>query len=271
MDTRRIGRQQIFAHIPYGYFRKDPHFFLDLGLQPELYLSAPDLKKNNRKEAEATASLLAENGLACTFHAPFLDLNPGAVDQDVRLLSLSKYRAVLEMATIFRPRAIVFHPGYDRWRYDGQMNKWLKESLKTWRDVLDAAARLVPGTKILIENIFEDEPDSFEALFSRIEDPDFGFCFDTGHFFLFSRHDIKRWMDVLGRRLMELHLHDNNGERDEHRAPGSGSFPFEWLFGYLESTDTRDMIFNIEAHTREDLLLSLDYVNRRFQITGSNS
>ena len=46
----------------------------------------------------------------------------------------------------------------------------------------------------------------------------FGFCFDIGHANASARN-IRHELNVLGKRLTVLHLHDNDGARDLHQIP----------------------------------------------------
>ncbi len=200
-----------------------------------------------------------------------MDLNPGALDKDVRLLSLKKYRALLKIAADFHPKTVVFHPGYDRWRYDGQVDLWLKESRKTWREVLSTAGRLVPETRILLENIFETEPSSLERLLSILDNSQAGFCFDTGHFQVFDEAGLDTWMEKLGPHLVEIHLHDNDGGGDHHLPPGEGKFPFDLLFETLEKGLREDICLAIESHSREDIFASLEYLSKRLDFTEGGS
>ena len=49
----------------------------------------------------------------------------------------------------------------------------------------------------------------------------FGFCFDVGHSLLVG-NDVRRYMDVMGKRITAFHVHDNNGLDDQHLAPYMG-------------------------------------------------
>ncbi len=253
-----------FFHLPYHRFAKEPDRYLDRRIGPELYFSSDDVSAFDPTDGIRLAGKLAGAGLACTFHAPFLDLNPGAFDEDIRRLSVNKYLAVLRIATIFSPRTIVFHPGYDRWRYDGQMALWLERSLLTWREVLARAGETCPGTRMLIENIFDEDPGAIASLLGELDHRQAGFCFDTGHFAIFSRVPWQAWLAELGDRIVELHLHDNAGEADCHSPPGTGVFPFDPFFAALWGRVTEPLCMTIEAHSETDLADSIGYLRPRF-------
>ena len=49
----------------------------------------------------------------------------------------------------------------------------------------------------------------------------FGFCLDVGHLLLLGQ-DPCYWIEMLGDRLLTLHIHDNDGINDNHNSPYIG-------------------------------------------------
>jgi len=86
-----------------------------------------------------------------------------------------------------------------------------------------------------------------------------GFCFDTGHFNAFAQAPLDAWMDALGHRLFEVHLHDNQGALDEHLPVGDGNFPFNRLFDLLKERSLRP-ILTVEAHSERNLAKTLSNI-----------
>lgn len=100
------------------------------------------------------------------------------------------------------------------------------------------------GVRIALENgvcqpwdeepaVFRDVSPGFEELISLTDgfNTDFGkevcgICFDFGHAHL-ARYDIPKILRQVGRRLRVTHVHDNNGERDQHRPIGEGTIDWE--------------------------------------------
>ena len=59
-------------------------------------------------------------------------------------------------------------------------------------------------------------------------------CMDIGHTNLSCKDmTVRQFVDVLGSRLTALHLHDNNGIRDDHTAPGFGNIDWGSFFDGL--------------------------------------
>jgi len=87
------------------------------------------------------------------------------------------------------------------------------------------------------------------------------FCFDAGHFNVFSHEPLRVWLKELGKYLGHLHLHDNFGQRDEHLPVGQGTFPFDDLFQFLRKMKVSPTV-TLEAHNPNNLTASLENINR---------
>lgn len=247
--------KRVFAHLPYAQIGEHLPFFLERRLNPEIFLSADALDTLKPEQLEAAARTLREEGLSCTVHAPFMDLNPGSLERMLRDATAHRFTQVMDAAQILRPEVMVFHPGFDRWRYGEATAQWLAFSVPAWRIVLDRAREC--GTAIAVENIFEEEPSTLKALLETVDDPMFGHCFDVGHWNLFRKVGMEQWFEALGKRILEVHIHDNSGTRDDHAPPGDGAIDFELFFGLMERY-APDAAFTIEAHSKAHLESSLE-------------
>lgn len=67
--------------------------------------------------------------------------------------------------------------------------------------------------------------------------PDAGFCFDCGHELLYNHGTGV--LEKHGERLLCVHLHDNNGDRDSHLPPFDGSIDWGVLAKRLSATSLR--------------------------------
>ena len=246
--------KRVFAHVPYTRLKAEMPFILEHRLNPEIMFSAEALDALAPAELAAAAGVLDGEGLTCTIHAPFIDLNPGSFERLLRDATVRRFDQVLAAAEILRPEVMVFHPGFDRWRYGEAIDLWLELSVPTWRGVLDRARGI--GTVIAVENIFEEEPSSLKALFEALQDVDFRHCFDVGHWNLFKKVTMEQWFEALGGRIAEVHIHDNHGTRDDHAPPGEGVIDFERFFGLMERY-APGAAYTIEAHSKPHLERSL--------------
>jgi len=191
-----------------------------------------------------------------------MDLNPGAVDEKARELTIFRLSQVIELVPYFHPRAIVFHPGYDRWRYDDNVDLWLKNSLVTWKPLIERAETL--PVRIALENVFDENPTPLRRLLDAVDSPLLGYCMDVGHGHLFSKVPLVEWIEVLGPRLMEIHLHDNHRQADEHLPLGRGNIDFSEIFSVIQGKKLHP-IYTIEPHEIEQLAPSLTALEKYLQ------
>lgn len=196
-----------------------------------------------------------------SIHAPFMDLSPAAIDLKIREVTVQRYSDILDFAAILKPSVVVFHSGYEKWKYDHKTDVWLEGSLETWRPLNRKAEDI--GVKIAIENIYEDEPENLRLLAEEMASENFGLCFDAGHFNLFSKITLSEWLDKTGRFIHELHLHDNDGTSDDHSAIGDGNIDFEAI---LNRVNGCNCVYTIEAHTVDNAKKSL----KRLKIITDN-
>lgn len=242
----------ILLHLPFSRFREFSDYARSARLNLELYFGAETLDTVNDDELREAVAYL-DYSPRMVFHAPFMDLSPGAVDPDIRKVTLRRFRQVSRAAKIFRPETIVFHSGYEKWKYALETRIWLEQSVKTWNAVLSETVD--EGCRLAIENIFEDTPDNLVQLMEAMNNSRMGLCFDTGHFNLFSSISLEEWLDRCSKHICHLHVHDNDRSADLHAPPGSGTFPFKELF---ERLAPRTPTMTLEAHCREDAVIGLE-------------
>ncbi|WP_136515025.1 sugar phosphate isomerase/epimerase family protein [Geomonas edaphica] len=247
--------KRIFAHVPFAQIREHLPFVMERRLSPEIYLSADALDAATPAQLAETARTLQGEGLSCTIHAPFMDLNPGSLERLLRDATMHRFRQVLDAAEILRPEVMVFHPGFDRWRYGEARGQWLELSVAAWQSVLQRTKDI--GTAVAVENIFEEEPSTLQALFEAVEDESFGHCFDVGHWNLFKQVSMERWFEALGARIKEVHIHDNGGTKDDHAPPGEGAVDFGLFFQLMERYSP-EAAYTIESHSKPHLERSLE-------------
>ena len=248
--------EPLHVHIPYVRLRDFFEFIKKRKYDLEIYFPSTVLDQLERPDLEKLRESLDWDP-ALTLHAPFVDMSPGAIDPMVKSVTQLRFRQIMNVAAILKPRAAVFHAGYDRWRYSGRKDIWLDNSLDTWARVMDSASKT--GMRVAVENVFDEDPEALSMLIEKVNSPDFGFCFDTGHFNIFSTVPMEQWFDNLGKRLVEVHLHDNDGTDDFHWALGRGDIDFKKFFHLLRRHSAQP-VYTIEAHDKDDVEVSIEKV-----------
>ncbi len=255
MITMQDILKHLQVHIPFDQLlQKHLDKILRERINPEIAFNCAILDGFKEPDYASAATILREAGHSITFHAPFMDLRPGAIDAKIRRVSLERFRQVFDIATCFRPRAIVFHPSYDEKYYVSSGRKWLENSIDTWSQLIPLAEKL--DTRIALENVYEADPVYLGLLLDALPPGRVGFCFDTGHFNAFA-HPVSRpgsTGSVTG---------SSRSTSTTTRAPststcpwGRGAFPFVKLFSILEERKLNP-ILTVEAHSEQNLAKTL--------------
>jgi L-ribulose-5-phosphate 3-epimerase len=85
---------------------------------------------------------------------------------------------------------------------------------------------------IALENL--RRPEYLDFIFTNIHSGRLGFCYDSGHENCYSKEtDL---LTQYSSKLMALHLHDNDGNADQHLIPGEGLIDWSHLKQRLQGT-----------------------------------
>jgi sugar phosphate isomerase/epimerase len=232
--------------------------FIKHGLNPEIGIDAVALDRFSLSDFKGVADRLRDCDRTITLHAPFIDLSPGSPDPKVWAVTRNRFEQLLRLVPLFKPKTIVCHAGYDEKRYSFLKEIWAEKSLEVWFWLAESLRD--EDAVLMLENVYEHGPDEIRFLFEHLHTHGVGFCLDTGHQAAFGRSPIETWMEVLGKYVGQLHLHDNNGNRDDHHALGRGTIDFQTLFHRLVIIRKNPPVITLEPHREEHLWPSLDYL-----------
>ena len=251
--------RQVQVNIPFtmlydGYLER----FLEYGLNPEIGIDAKALERFDFSDFQRISDKLHDRHLSITLHGPFIDLSAGSTDPAIKAVTRSRFEQLLKLVPVFRPGTVVCHAGYDWKRYGYFKEEWIESSLEIWAWLADSLIK--QGSRLMLENVYEDNPEDIRIIIERLQSQKVGFCLDAGHLFAFGQGELKKWLEELGPYIGQLHLHDNHGRNDEHLPLGNGKIDFNLLFAYLISNDLPRPLITLEPHQEEALWPSLDYL-----------
>lgn len=231
------------------------HYHINL----ELGFEAEQLDRVTRTEFRTVAEQLRKEGCRITLHGPFWDLCPGSVDLLICQVTRLRLQQFFDLLEIFHPLQVVCHTGYDPRHHWGHRQFYLERSLTVWEPLVKQAEKLeIP---LLVENVWEHDPEFHRELFRLLPSPWFGFCLDVGHQHSFSATPLSLWLETLADSVREIHLHDNEGDNDSHLPVGKGTIDFEFLFRFLEDKKKYPLL-TLEPHKKEHLFESLEGLAR---------
>ena len=138
----------------------------------------------------------------------------------------------------------------------GNIPECLRRNAAFFREKADRAAE--HGVQLAVENMivtrnfdgttywrYCSTPEQLIELVDAIDKPNVGFCFDVGHSH-YMHENVYESVLKYGRRLISLHIHDNNLSDDQHVAPYSGSLDWDaFLKGLVDVRYAGD--FSLES------------------------
>ncbi len=198
------------------------------GIEIQSFFLSIALDKSQAMLELHKAALSDFSGEKC-LHGPFVGLMPGCMDAQIKQVTAKRMAQALFIAQEIGCSRMVAHFGMNckaqrRWDY-------VDRSAEFWTEF----ARICPdGFSVHVENVYDDRPDDILSLSRKLENPKIGITLDIGHANIFSKIPVWEWIEAYGNRLTHVHLHDNNGEEDEHLPLGQGSIDLDRVIVVLE-------------------------------------
>lgn len=228
-DEIEVGKpMNFYISVPLSRFDVMIDDVVSAGFYPEIRMTRADyLAKMTPSNFAHMRDLLEKCSLRTFTHGPFFGLDIASLD-----ICLSEYSADcldvgLEATAALGGRVMVMHTGYMPQFSRGGRRHWLRNWAERMPKIVEHAEKL--GVTLALENTWDDRPEIMLHLADMLPGGVVRFCLDTGHVNVFSHLSITRWWDMIGDRVVALHLHDNDGLSDDHLAPGEGTFDFETL------------------------------------------
>ena len=225
-------KEEILAHFKlWEIISEADHFF-------------PDIKDEARQLLETT-------DIKMSVHASYSDVNIAAFDEGTRKYSIDVLRRTFAAASDLDMDVVTIHPGTV-----GAIQRWDRQRVvrltrKSLEEISAHAAEY--STTIAFENM----PDMRFAICktaSEMEEMlnglDLKVCFDIGHAHTTGQLDEMMRLKPLFRNV---HIHDNDGTRDEHLTLGEGSIDLE---GVLRKLDGYEHDIIIESTSLESAVKS---------------
>lgn len=228
-------------------------------IQPEIGLEGDVLYKTSSDAFTRVANELKKARLSCTLHAPFFDLAPGSLDKKILEISRNKFRLAFNLIPIFQPQSIVCHLNFEENKHGYNFPAWFSHAAETWHSLLEIAGK--HNTYLMLENTYENSPLTHIKMFEKLNSPWCRFCFDAGHVAAFAKGTWQEWLIPMHPWLGQLHLHDNNGAKDEHLPIGQGSIDFTGIFNFLAEKKLHPIV-TLEPHSEAHLWQTLENLNK---------
>ena len=221
------------------------------------YIELPDegLHTLNKRRVKNLKEAAEAQNLDFVVHAPWAGINIATPSPDLRRAVLKRLTKSLVHAGQLGCRLWLFHPGSRTGlspiypRKDWQLN------LESVRTLLNVARR--EGVEIAIENTPEPFPslmksvDEFHRFYEDLED-DIGMVLDVAHANL--NNQIQDFIKQFSKKLVHMHVSDNDGANDLHLGIGYGSIDWASVAKLVKEAEYGNLIM-IESteHVKESV------------------
>lgn len=180
-------------------------------------------------------------------HAPFSDLNIASLNPQIRENSLAQIIDAIRISNDLDIKLLTIHPGHKS-PLGAYFLEKIKDTNKKSLIQIDRAGEEY-GIVLALENI----PRMWVSLCSDAQEmrelihgTNLKICFDIGHAHI---SDAVPGFLKLKRDFVNLHLHDNNGDKDKHLVLGEGNIALEEILRELKEYRGN---FVIESTSLED-------------------
>ena len=115
----------------------------------------------------------------------------------------------------------------------------------------------------MIENVFDDEPETLRGIIEAVDEPNIKACLDIGHANAMTsgKYSIVEWVRVLTPVLRHFHVHNNDGSEDMHDDVFNGTVDFDSIMRMFTDELPDDITMTIESRRSRP---SMEYMGKFF-------
>ncbi len=253
----KLGIQPDIAHKPKDAFEfASKHGFSHV----EILMDHPLYSMENLSYAELL-ELKESYGVEVLLHAPATSTNFISVSKTMRKASYEELRKVMHYAERCDAKVVTFHIGWNPGFVTAKGFVFPKElySEHNYKVLTTEMLNFLRDSEceiLALENTISLDESLKNAIEFLLEKTDLKLTFDIGHYNCREGHEVfLDWFD----RVVNVHLHDNRGDLDEHLALGEGNVDLSVIpqnyKGYL----------TLEVRNEEAILKSKEYLARRWK------
>jgi len=154
-------------------------------------------------------------------HAPLSDVNIGSVHEPMRVAAVDEIKQAIMMCRQLEIPLVTIHPGFVQGVAFLNKTKALEKTKESVKEI--AAYAIDQSVTVVVENLpanINATCTQADELLEAIEGSGLGICFDMGHANTAGQMD-----EMLGLvdRFKNVHLHNNDGQWDQHNRVDDGS------------------------------------------------
>ncbi|MFO8109668.1 MAG: sugar phosphate isomerase/epimerase family protein [Thermoplasmata archaeon] len=196
--------------------------------------------------------VLSTSDIKIQIHAPFNDLNISSINPTLRKASVEEIVRTLDLAVLIDVDLVTVHPGFYSpigRSWEGTIDAQFISLGKIYREAKER------GIRTAIENMPAPYPTlgiQPEEIKHILEKSKLDLCLDIGHAFTTGKLN-----EFLNFKPINIHLHDNEGDKDLHLPLGQGKIDFRTV---IKKQKEYRGNWVIEGRSFESLELSKEYL-----------
>lgn len=230
----------------------------DIGFQAWEVVGEGQQKLDEKVRAKVM-DVYETTNLDISVHLPYSDLNIASVNQGIWEETLRQMLKCIELASGFANLAVI-HPGWLSPLGSYVPDRAMEHMVKALQMLCDAADE--SGMSVAIENMINMDrlmcrhPEEMQALLEDVDRSNIGITFDVGH--ANTNSNISDFFtEGIRANIVHMHLHDNNGEWDDHLPLGEGNIDWVMTMSHLKDYGVTAII---EGHNLVEGRKSLEYL-----------
>jgi len=216
---------------------------IDLNDRKDFLKAAGEIKKAGINIASAHAPLHASSGR---------DVDISSLDNWERKFAVREIEKSIKAFSLMAGRGGVTVVHIGRAVGNDARKERIKKAAVSLKEICEFAAEF--AAELCLENTLPGHLGCFldELLEVREKSgfPGLKFCLDTGHYNLAGNQS--GLLSEIAPDIRELHIHDNDGDKDSHLVPGRGSIDWKGLFA-LTGRGERLNVFEIMKGGAEEI------------------
>ena len=208
--------------------------------------------KERRPEIIRKNNLKLEN-----VHFPFSDINNIWMDSNEGQELLNKFIGYIGECKTYEIPTVVMHVSSG-----DNPPPFNQLGLDRLKKIIDKAEK--ENVNIALENL--RKPEYLDFIYSNINSSKLKFCYDSGHENCFTPG--YNCLDKYKDKLIALHLHDNDGTKDQHLLPFNGIINWKKIMDQIKSIEYKgSLALEIDAQYID---VSKEYTAEEYLIEAKN-
>jgi sugar phosphate isomerase/epimerase len=188
---------------------------------------------------------------------PYIDLNPGSPERLVVEACERRFNQTFLFAQAVHASEVIFLSTFiPIIRLSYYERDWVDRSVKFWKRFLEISNL---GIKVVLTNTFEYDPEWLIEIAERVGSPSFRLGFDLGHFLIYSKIKLDRWLLQIKPYCTTVYVHSNNGQIDTHEEPFQGVLSQSMMKTTSAVLDPKAK-FLVKSNQKENLTQSIAWI-----------